>query len=66
MTVPSLANHHDPVFDPVCGVSLDPKTASQKYQFRESTFYFCSSHCLKLFLDDPDAYLEIGSDVDEE
>jgi Cu+-exporting ATPase len=65
MTIPSLANHHDPIFDPVCGVSLDPKTAPHHYNFRDNTYYFCSGNCLKLFLEDPDAYIEFITSDEE-
>jgi YHS domain-containing protein len=38
--------------DPICGMTVDPKTALQAE--REGThFYFCSDHCREKFLSAP-------------
>ena len=45
-----------PVRDPVCGMSVDPRTAQYRAQRDGSTVYFCSEHCRTTFLADPDSY----------
>lgn len=42
--------------DPVCGMTVDPETASAKIVHNEETWYFCSTHCLQAFQADPDQY----------
>ncbi len=43
--------------DPVCKMSVDPKTASGKHTHGGKSFYFCSTHCLEKFQENPDQYL---------
>lgn len=43
--------------DPVCGMSVDPKTAKYQSKHAQETWYFCSSGCKSKFNDDPDKYL---------
>jgi P-type Cu+ transporter len=43
--------------DPVCGMSVDPDTARGAFTYKDRTFHFCSSSCLKKFQADPDKYL---------
>ena len=45
--------------DPVCGMKVDRTTALIK-EFRGKTQYFCSTHCLRAFEADPDAYHRLG------
>ena len=41
--------HHAPatgsVLDPVCGMTVDPKTAKHKAEHSGETYYFCSAGC---------------------
>ena len=46
------------VQDPVCGMSLDPSTASQKSDYNGATYYFCSLGCRTTFASDPAKYAE--------
>ena len=46
--------------DPVCGMEVDPATASQKTEYRGQTYYFCAPGCRKAFESEPDKYLDPG------
>ena len=39
--------------DPICGMSVDTKTAQHKSIYNEKSYYFCSEHCKKQFDEDP-------------
>lgn len=43
--------------DPVCGMNVDPKSAAGSYEYKNKTYYFCSTHCLHKFAGDPERYL---------
>src|SRR6266849_1301405 len=43
--------------DPVCGMSVDPATAEQKFEHNGKAYYFCCAHCLEKFRADPIRYL---------
>jgi Cu+-exporting ATPase len=43
--------------DPVCGMSVDPKTATIKSVYQSKTYYFCSAGCRKSFEQDPGKYV---------
>jgi Cu+-exporting ATPase len=45
------------VVDPVCGMAVDPKSASGSAEHSGTKYYFCSKHCLNQFTADPDKYL---------
>ncbi len=44
--------------DPVCGMTVDPKTAAASSQFRGQTFYFCSAHCRQKFDASPASFVD--------
>jgi YHS domain-containing protein len=44
--------------DPVCGMEIDPKTASNKSVYEGKTYYFCCLGCKKAFEKEPQKYLE--------
>jgi YHS domain-containing protein len=46
--------------DPVCGMTVDEKTAQDKTDYKGSTYYFCSSGCKKAFESEPEKYLKGG------
>ena len=48
------------VTDPVCGMSVDPATATS-IEHEGQTYYFCSKGCAKTFTKDPGAYLKAAS-----
>ncbi len=47
----------DGAIDPVCGMSVDPRTAKHRHDHGGRTYVFCSARCLRKFQDDPQAYL---------
>ncbi len=48
------------VRDPVCGMSVDPATATQQADFGGETYYFCSAGCRSVFEGDPSRYAVRG------
>ena len=46
------------VIDPVCGMSVDPHTATLKAEHGGRTYYFCSTGCRTKFIADPLKYLD--------
>ena len=46
------------VKDPVCGMNVDTKSASDQFEYEGRTFYFCSQHCLQKFVADPGKYTD--------
>jgi uncharacterized membrane protein YraQ (UPF0718 family)/YHS domain-containing protein len=46
--------------DPVCGMTVDPATAQHRYDYGDSTFYFCSAGCREAFQKDPERHLSSG------
>ncbi len=43
--------------DPVCGMSVAPNSAAGSYAYQGKTYYFCSTHCLHKFREDPERFL---------
>lgn len=53
--------HATTELDPVCGMSVDPVTASTtglSSTYRGHDYYFCGRGCMLEFADDPDRYLD--------
>ena len=48
----------DTTNDPVCGMSLDPKSATLSIKHMGMTFFFCSESCRKKFLVAPQRYVD--------
>jgi len=46
------------VIDPVCGMTVDPDNAAGSYEYNGKTYYFCSTHCLHRFQEDPETFLQ--------
>jgi YHS domain-containing protein len=44
------------VQDPVCGMSVDPTTTTEKVEHAGTTYYFCSAGCRSTFEKDPTRY----------
>jgi len=42
--------------DPICGMSVDEKTAKFKSEHRGKTYYFCSKTCKATFDKNPTKY----------
>ncbi len=52
---PGAASHM--AKDPVCGMDVDPHTATLKADHKGITYYFCSAGCRAKFIADPEKYL---------
>ena len=48
--------------DPVCGMSVDPSAAAASVEHEGHTYYFCSHHCHKSFVEDPARYVSASHD----
>ena len=46
--------------DPVCGMTVDEKTAQIKTDHKGTTYYFCAPGCKKAFESEPEKYLKGG------
>ena len=44
--------------DPVCGMTVDPNRAAGSYEYKGTTYYFCSTHCVHRFREDPEKFLK--------
>jgi Cu+-exporting ATPase len=45
------------VRDPVCGMTVDPRTAKHRTEHAGMTYYFCASGCREKFMAEPARYL---------
>ncbi len=43
--------------DPICGMEVDPRTATYKSEYLGQTYYFCSPGCKKAFEREPEKYI---------
>src|SRR5215213_7743254 len=43
--------------DPVCGMTVDPDDAAGSFEYQGQTYYFCSTHCLHRFRENPESFL---------
>ncbi|MEW6127745.1 MAG: heavy metal translocating P-type ATPase [Acidobacteriota bacterium] len=43
--------------DPVCGMTVQADTAAGTYEYQGKTYYFCSTHCVNKFRNDPESFL---------
>ena len=46
--------------DPVCGMTVNTRTAECRSFRGDATYYFCSAGCKERFDKDPDRYLSHG------
>ncbi|HET7010480.1 MAG TPA: YHS domain-containing protein [Anaerolineales bacterium] len=42
--------------DPICGMTVDEKTAQLKSEYQGQTYYFCSPGCKRTFDKEPQKY----------
>jgi len=47
--------------DPVCLMTVDPQHAAGQYEYKGETYYFCSTHCVHKFREDPERFLAKAS-----
>src|SRR4026208_999930 len=43
--------------DPVCGMTVDPEHAAGSVEYQGKTYYFCSTHCVHRFRENPESFL---------
>ena len=43
--------------DPVCSMTVDPNNAAGQVEYKGETYYFCSTHCVQKFRENPERYL---------
>jgi P-type Cu+ transporter len=43
--------------DPVCGMTVDPRTAKHRHTYGGETYFFCCPRCVQKFADNPEAFL---------
>jgi Cu+-exporting ATPase len=48
------------VWDPVCGMPVDPKTAPATAEYKGKTYYFCSLRCKEAFEREPERFVGSG------
>jgi YHS domain-containing protein len=46
------------VKDPVCGMTIDEKTAQGQSEYKGQTYYFCAPICKTKFDQDPTKYIK--------
>lgn len=47
--------------DPICGMTVDPATATGRFEYKGQTYYFCATSCLDRFRADPEKALSKAS-----
>lgn len=47
------------VTDPVCGMTIDPRRAMAKTEYKGATYYFCTPKCHQAFTADPQKYMKV-------
>ena len=43
--------------DPVCGMTVNPDTAAGSVEYKGTKYYFCSTHCVHRFRENPESFL---------
>ncbi|MCP1999101.1 heavy metal translocating P-type ATPase [Nitrobacter winogradskyi] len=46
------------VLDPVCGMTVDPRTSKHRFDYQDTTYHFCSAGCRTKFAAAPRSYLD--------
>ena len=49
--------HGNDAIDPVCGMTVDPKTSELRSEYQGTHYYFCGAGCKKAFDASPEHYL---------
>ena len=52
------ATETNTVIDPVCGMSVNPRTTEIEVTIEGQTYYFCAEGCRQTFVKTPEKYLE--------
>jgi len=59
----AVVGQHNPVLDPVCGMTVDPATTPHHAHHAGQDWHFCSAGCRTKFIADPQRYLEPQPEV---
>ncbi len=51
--------------DVVCGMTVDPKSAAAKSEYKGQTYYFCSRGCKAAFDKNPEKFAAVVSQPEE-
>jgi P-type Cu+ transporter len=51
--------------DPVCGMTVNPATASGSFAYDHETYFFCGARCLESFRKDPARFLDLQQTTTE-
>jgi P-type Cu+ transporter len=51
--------------DPVCGMMVDEESAAGKYDYKGTTYLFCNPHCLAVFKENPEKFLNPAPETAE-
>jgi P-type Cu+ transporter len=54
---------NDRVKDPVCGMTIDPRSAAGRSDYAGAAYYFCASSCKQRFDGAPETYVNRGSEA---
>ncbi|MBL4698460.1 MAG: HAD-IC family P-type ATPase, partial [Phycisphaerales bacterium] len=49
--------HQELATDPVCGMKIDPSSASESFEYQSKRYHFCSGSCASKFKGDPQHYI---------
>ena len=52
--------------DPVCGLELRSENVGATWNLDEQTYYFCSLDCKERFMENPEDYIELIENDEEE
>ena len=44
--------------DPICNMTVLPEKAAAKFDYNDTTYFFCSQHCKESFEKEPEKYVE--------
>jgi Cu+-exporting ATPase len=54
----AVRGDHVHATDPVCGMSVDPRTAKHRFAYKGEDYFFCSGRCRERFEKEPDKFLQ--------
>ncbi|HYA48656.1 MAG TPA: YHS domain-containing protein [Burkholderiales bacterium] len=57
LAVAAQQKSEDKAVDPVCGMTVTKAKAAATYEYKGTTYYFCSTGCKDAFAKDPEKYL---------
>jgi YHS domain-containing protein len=58
LAVAAQQKSDDKAVDPVCGMSVVKVKAAASYEYKGTTYYFCSAGCKDAFAKDPEKYIK--------